>query len=59
MHAGMVSSRKNPEAKICGSSILGGSWVVSSRVISRVTILKTHIRGLVTTPEPVSSHSRI
>ena len=38
--------------------ILGGSWVVVSRVISRVTILITHIRGLITplitTPEPPS-----
>ena len=37
---------------------LGGSWVVISRVISRVTILVTHIRGLITplitTPEPPS-----
>ena len=29
-------------------SILGGSWVVISRVISRVTIPITHIRGLIT-----------
>ena len=38
--------------------ILGGSWVVISRVISRVTILMTHIKGLIsppiTTPEPPS-----
>ena len=27
-------------------SLLGGSWVVISGVISRVTILITHIRGL-------------
>ena len=37
-------------------SLLGGSWVVISRVISWVTILITHIRGLITlpttTPEP-------
>ena len=42
-------------------SILGGSWVVISRVISRVTILISHIRGLITplltTHEPPSSHS--
>ena len=35
---------------------LGGSWVVISRATSRVTILITHIRGLITllitTPEP-------
>ena len=40
------------------SGLLGGSGVVISRVISRVTILLTHIRGLitllVTTPEPPS-----
>ena len=28
--------------------LLGGSWVVISRVISRVTIPITHIRGLIT-----------
>ena len=38
--------------------LLGGSWVVISRVITRVTILITLIRGpislLITTPEPPS-----
>ena len=38
--------------------ILGGSWIVISRVISRVTIIMTHIRGLITllitTHEPPS-----
>ena len=38
--------------------VLGGSWVVISRVISRVSILITHIRGLltplITTHEPPS-----
>ena len=38
--------------------LLGGSWAVVTRVISRVTILITHIRGLITplitTPEPPS-----
>ena len=38
--------------------ILGGSWVVISGVISRVTIVITHIRGLMTpfmtTHEPPS-----
>ena len=29
-------------------NLLGGSWVVISKVISRVTILITHIRGLIT-----------
>ena len=38
--------------------ILGGSWVVRSGVISRVTVLITHIKGLITlhisTHEPPS-----
>ena len=38
--------------------VLGGSWVVTSGVISRVTIVITHIRGLITplitTHEPPS-----
>ena len=38
--------------------VLGGSWVVTSRVVSRATILITHIRGLttplITTHEPPS-----
>ena len=38
--------------------MLGGSWVVISRVISRVTMVATYIRGLitplVTTHEPPS-----
>ena len=36
--------------------VLGGSGVVISRVLSRVTLLITHIKGLIslliTTPEP-------
>ena len=40
------------------STLLGGSWVVISRVVSRVTILITHIKGLIspfiTTHEPPS-----
>ena len=39
--------------------LLGGSWVVISGVISRVTIVITHIRGLITplitAQEPPSS----
>ena len=31
-----------------GPSLLRGSWLLISRVISRVTILITHIRGLIT-----------
>ena len=42
--------------------VLGGSGVLISRVISRVTILITHIRGLITplitTPEPPSKPSK-
>ena len=38
--------------------LLGGSWVVKGRVISRVTILISHIRGritlLITALEPPS-----
>ena len=49
----------NLEASILG--LLGGSWVVISRVISGVTILITHIRGLITllitTHEPPSRPS--
>ena len=39
-------------------AVLGGSWVVISGVISRVTIVVTHFRGLIvlliTTHEPPS-----
>ena len=39
--------------------LLGGSWVVISRAITRVTILITLVRGLITplitTPEPPST----
>ena len=43
--------------------LLGGSWVVISRVRSRVTILITHIRGLIitlliTTDEPPKRRRR-
>ena len=31
-----------------GAGLLGGSWVVISRGLSKVTILITHIRGLIT-----------
>ena len=38
--------------------VLGGSWVVISGVISRVTVMLSHIRGLITpfiaTHEPPS-----
>ena len=46
---------------VFGPTVLGGSWVVISRVISRVTILITHIKGLITplitTHEPPSEDS--
>ena len=42
---------KEPYKKACPGRFvrvrLGGSWVVVSRVISRVTILITHISGLI------------
>ena len=54
-----VSSSLHGEQKSTGNpkqGLLGGSWVVISRVSSRVTILKTHIKGLITplitTPKP-------
>ena len=44
-------------------AVLGGSWVGISRVITRVTILITLIRGLIspliTTPEPPSMGSSV
>ena len=44
------------------STLLGGSWVVISGVISRVSILITLIRGhitpLLTTPEPPSMYKQ-
>ena len=43
--------------------ILGGSWVVVSGVISKVTVIITHIRGLITplktTHEPPSRNDRV
>ena len=44
------------------TSLLGGSWVVISRVISRISIVITHIRGLmtplITNREPPSSQRK-
>ena len=45
----MLQRREQAGAYI-GSSILGGSWVVISGVISRATLIITHIRGLITLP---------
>ena len=43
-----LGSRSSGAFTRTASRLLGGSWVVISRVISRVTILITHIRGLIT-----------
>ena len=54
-------SRTTPHTglQILLQGILGGSWVVISGVGSRVAIIITHIRGLIslviTTHEPLSS----
>ena len=44
--------------QLIAHTLLAGSWVVISGVISRVTILRTHLRGLITllitTHEPPS-----
>ena len=46
-------------ALLSPKALLGGSWLVISGVISRVTIVITHIRGLIppllTAHEPPSS----
>ena len=39
-------SRERPFRVCCVRGLLGGSWVVLSRLISRITI--TYIRGLIT-----------
>ena len=39
--------RKALGASALGQQVLGGSWVVISRVISRVTIVISPIRGLI------------
>ena len=53
------STQKNAErVSVTVEGLLGGSWGVISGVISRVTIVITHIRGLITlliiTHEPPS-----
>ena len=44
---------------LTGKALLGGSWVVISRVISRTTMVITYIRGLIaplrTTHDPPSN----
>ena len=49
-----INPTKAHPASPNSKTLLGGSWVVIIRVISRVTILMTHIRGL-TTPL-ISTH---
>ena len=44
------SRRLSSAADDLGVTLLGGSWVVISGVISRVTIIITDIRGLKTPP---------
>ena len=41
-----LAAPRKPNPQLRGS--LGGSWVVISGVISRVTALISHIRGLIT-----------
>ena len=54
-HAGQSTEEWNHQLRSGWTwGLLGGSWVVIIRVISRVTILITHIRGL-TTPL-ISTH---
>ena len=40
------------------SCLLGGSWVDVRRVISRITIIITNIRGLIT-PRPMNLQVRL
>ena len=55
---GFLPYTLNPRGSKC---LLGGSWVAISRVISRITMVITYIRGLIppliTTHEPPSKHS--
>ena len=59
-HLPFLNSRQSARNRLEVSTdrVLGGSWVVISGVISRVTIIMTHIRGLITplitTHEPPS-----
>ena len=43
-----IPALPSPALAASQPALLGGSWVVISRVISRVTILITHNRGLIT-----------
>ena len=53
MAAGLVQALKcaegfGPELTNCAAYLLGGSWVVISSVISRITMVITYISGLIT-----------
>ena len=54
----MVRGMSKYPSGFWGWGVLGGSWVVISRAISRITIVIIHIRGLITslitTHEPPS-----
>ena len=58
MDCAKKGSCKHVRSHIFWDGVLGGSWVVISGVISRATIVITHIRGLITplitTHEPPS-----
>ena len=43
----LIDPNSNQKSQ-CDRSLLGGSWVAISRVISKVTILITHFGGLIT-----------
>ena len=44
-----ASSRSSQKSFLgLGFKVLGGSWVVISRVINRITTIITHIRGVIT-----------
>ena len=58
MHVGLLRSMFGGVYRGFHWLILGGSWVIISGVRSRVTVVITHLRGLITplitTPEPPS-----
>ena len=41
-----VKPTSTPDPLVLDTGLLGGSWVVISRVLSRVTILITHVRDV-------------
>ena len=48
IHSPMLSGCRAAESKVKAGPILGGSWVVLCRVISRITKVITYFRGLAT-----------